>query len=61
MGWGSVLTIIIWLGASVLFVWYAANFGSYNKTYGSLPAIIGFMTWNLAVQHRGSDRRAAQR
>jgi membrane protein len=22
-----------------------ANFGSYNKTYGSLGAIIGFMTW----------------
>jgi membrane protein len=23
----------------------AANFGSYNKTYGSLGAMIGFMTW----------------
>ena len=22
-----------------------ANFGSYNKTYGSLGAIIGFMSW----------------
>jgi membrane protein len=43
--WGSVLATIIWLGASVLFSWYAANFGSYNKTYGSLGAIIGFMTW----------------
>ena len=42
---GSVLATIIWLGASVLFSWYAANFGSYNKTYGSLGAIIGFMTW----------------
>jgi membrane protein len=29
----------------VLFSWYVANFGSYNKTYGSLGAIIGFMTW----------------
>ena len=28
-----------------LFSWYVANFGSYNKTYGSLGAIIGFMTW----------------
>ena len=43
--WGSGLATIIWLGASVLFSWYAANFGSYNKTYGSLGAIIGFMTW----------------
>jgi uncharacterized BrkB/YihY/UPF0761 family membrane protein len=24
---------------------YAANFGSYNKTYGSLGAVVGFMTW----------------
>jgi len=28
-----------------LFSWYVANFGSFNKTYGSLGAIIGFMTW----------------
>ena len=28
-----------------LFSWYAANFGNFNKTYGSLGAIIGFMTW----------------
>jgi membrane protein len=31
--------------ASLLFSWYAENFGSYNKTYGSLGAVIGFMTW----------------
>ena len=35
----------MWLAASVLFSWYVANFGSYNKTYGSLGAIIGFMIW----------------
>ena len=29
----------------MLFSWYAAHFGSYNKTYGSLGAVIGFMTW----------------
>ena len=34
-----------WLAASALFSWYAANFGNFNKTYGSLGAIIGFMTW----------------
>jgi membrane protein len=34
-----------WLAASLLFSWYAENFGSYNKTYGSLGAVIGFMTW----------------
>lgn len=30
---------------SMLFSWYAANFADYNKTYGSLGAVIGFMTW----------------
>jgi membrane protein len=25
--------------------YYAANFGSYNKTYGSLGAVVGFMVW----------------
>ena len=28
-----------------LFSWYVANFGSFNATYGSLGAVIGFMTW----------------
>jgi membrane protein len=36
---------VVWLAASILFSWYAANFGSYNKTYGSLGAIVGFMVW----------------
>ncbi|HYZ41533.1 MAG TPA: YihY/virulence factor BrkB family protein, partial [Stellaceae bacterium] len=43
--WGSAFATIGWLIVSVLFSWYVANFGSYNKTYGSLGAIIGFMTW----------------
>ena len=30
---------------TILFSYYAANFGNYNKTYGSLGAMIGFMTW----------------
>lgn len=43
--WGSCAGTILWIVASVLFSWYAANFGSFNKTYGSLGAVIGFMTW----------------
>ncbi|MGU3662195.1 YihY/virulence factor BrkB family protein [Methylobacterium fujisawaense] len=42
---GSALAAVLWLGGSLLFSWYVANFGSYNKTYGSLGAAIGFMTW----------------
>jgi membrane protein len=29
----------------MLFSWYAANFGTFNETYGSLGAVVGFMTW----------------
>jgi len=43
--WGSAFAAVVWLAASILFSWYAANFGGYNKTYGSLGAIVGFMVW----------------
>jgi membrane protein len=43
--WGSALAALAWIAASILFSWYAANFGSYNTTYGSLGAAVGFMTW----------------
>jgi membrane protein len=43
--WGSAFAAIAWLVVSILFSWYAENFGSYNKTYGSLGAIIAFMFW----------------
>ena len=45
ISWGSASASLAWLAASALFSWYAANFGNYNKTYGSLGAAIGFMTW----------------
>src|SRR5205085_8120641 len=43
--WGSAAASICWLIASLVFSWYAANFGKFNETYGSLGAVIGFMTW----------------
>jgi len=45
ISWGSALAAVCWIGVSILFSWYAENFGSYNKTYGSLGAIIAFMFW----------------
>jgi membrane protein len=45
LSWGSGGATVAWVAASLLFSWYAANFGSYNKTYGSLGAVTGFMTW----------------
>ncbi|MFA1550117.1 YihY/virulence factor BrkB family protein [Actinomadura chokoriensis] len=50
---GGVLAIVVWLVASALFAVYVANFSSYNKTYGSLAAVIIFLVWvwltNLAI------------
>ncbi|MEJ1978529.1 MAG: YihY/virulence factor BrkB family protein [Acetobacteraceae bacterium] len=45
VSWGSVFAAVVWVLASIGFSDYVANFGSYNKTYGSLGAVIGFMTW----------------
>ena len=42
---GGVFAAAGWLAMSSLFSWYVANFGHYNKTYGSLGAIVGFLTW----------------
>ena len=45
ISWGSGAAAVLWVVISLLFSWYAENFGSYNATYGSLGAAIGFMTW----------------
>jgi membrane protein len=61
ISWGSASASLLWLVASLLFSWYAANFGSYNKTYGSLGAAIGFMTWmwiSAAVIIMGAELNA---
>ena len=42
---GGVFAASGWLLMSNLFSWYVANFGHYNHTYGSLGAIVGFLTW----------------
>lgn len=43
--WGSIVAAILWVAASMVFSWYVATFDSYNKTYGSLGAGVGFMVW----------------
>jgi membrane protein len=42
---GSISAAVTWIAASLLFSWYTSHFGSYNRTYGSLGAAVGFMTW----------------
>jgi membrane protein len=42
---GAVVAALIWLAVSGLFAVYTAKFGSYNKTWGSLSAVIVMLTW----------------
>jgi membrane protein len=50
---GGLVAVVLWVLASAGFALYIANFGSYNKTYGSLAGVIVFLVWlwisNLAV------------
>jgi len=50
---GGLVAVLLWIVASALFAFYVAKFGSYNKTYGSLGAVIIFLVWlwisNLAI------------
>lgn len=45
ISWGSAWASVLLVAASMLFSYYAANFGSFNATYGTLGAVIGFMLW----------------
>jgi membrane protein len=45
LSFGSVLAIVIWLAASGAFALYVSKFGSYNKTWGSLAAVVVMLTW----------------
>ena len=48
-----VVAVLVWIVASAAFAFYVGNFGSYNKTYGTLGGVIVFLVWmwitNLAV------------
>jgi membrane protein len=50
---GGLLAVLLWIAVSALFAVYVANFGSYNKTYGSLASVIIFLVWlwltNVAI------------
>jgi membrane protein len=40
-----VFAVILWLIASGAFAVYASMFGSYNKTWGALSAVVVMLTW----------------
>jgi membrane protein len=45
VSWGGVFAAVAWAILSAGFSWYVGSFGNYDATYGSLGAVIGFMTW----------------
>jgi len=42
---GAVFACVAWLLGSLLFSWYVSNFQDYNKTYGTLGAVIALLMW----------------
>lgn len=45
LSWGSLMTTALWLLGSALFSLYVSTFETYNKTYGSLAAVVVLMLW----------------
>jgi membrane protein len=42
---GAITAVMVWLVASGAFAVYTSRFGSYNKTWGSVSAVIVLLTW----------------
>jgi membrane protein len=42
---GALLALVLWIVVSVLFALYVANFGSYDKTYGTLGGLVSLLVW----------------
>jgi len=50
---GCLVAMVVWAVASAAFAFYIANFGSYDKTYGTLAGLVALLVWvwisNLAI------------
>ena len=42
---GSLVAAVLWIAASGLFAVYTSSFASYNRTWGTLSAVIVTLTW----------------
>lgn len=62
---GTAVAVVVWLAVSGLFALYTSHFGSYNKTWGSLAAVIIMLTWlwltGLALLFGGELNAEAER
>ena len=45
LSFGAVFAVVTWLIASGAFSFYVSRFGSYNKAWGSLSAVVVMLTW----------------
>ncbi|MCI0756594.1 YihY/virulence factor BrkB family protein [Teichococcus vastitatis] len=45
VSWGGMVAAVLWVIISSGFSIYVSRFSNYDATYGSLGAVIGFMTW----------------
>jgi membrane protein len=45
LSFGAIFALVVWLVASGAFAFYTSRFGSYNKTWGSLAAVVVMLTW----------------
>lgn len=58
MDWGSAVASALWIIGTLLYSWYAAHFGSYDRVYGNLGAAIGFMVWiwlSIIIMFAGAE------
>jgi membrane protein len=42
---GAIFAVVVWVATSFAFGEYVVHFNSYNRTYGTLGAIITFLVW----------------
>lgn len=45
LSWGLIVALILWVGATRLFMLYLENFHSYNRIYGSIGAVVVLLIW----------------
>ena len=45
ISWGSVAATVLWIVGSIAFTTYVSKVGSYDRTYGSLGAVIILLLW----------------
>lgn len=59
---GALLAMVLWIAVSALYSIYVADVANYDRTYGPLGAVVGFLMWiwlSLIVVLFGAELNAA--